>query len=105
MNAQMPYTFGDAVLPLDLVDHAIEVDEPLASHAPLFLDDAARLIGGRIADRVPHGADAADRHRRGPGRHPERADRAPRAADLDARCSATACSPSTGPAPSTRAPR
>jgi acyl-CoA hydrolase len=56
MNAQMPYTFGDAVLPLDLVDHAIEVDEPLASPAPLFLDDDARLIGGRIADRVPHGA-------------------------------------------------
>jgi len=56
MNAQMPYTYGDAVVPLEMVDHAIEVDVPLASPSPLPVDDAARAIGERIAARVPDGA-------------------------------------------------
>ena len=56
MNAQMPYTFGDAVLPLDVVDHAIEVDAPLTSPGQLVVDDAARVIGQRIAERIPDGA-------------------------------------------------
>jgi acyl-CoA hydrolase len=56
MNAQMPYTFGDAVLPLEVVDHAIEVDVPLASSPGPAVDDASRVIGERIAARVPDGA-------------------------------------------------
>ena len=56
MNSQMPYTFGDAVLPLDMIDHAIEVDEPLTSPGQVEVDDAARVIGQRIAERVPDGA-------------------------------------------------
>ena len=56
MNARMPYTFGDAELPLDLIDHSIEVDEPMASPGQIVIDDTARVIGQRIAERVPDGA-------------------------------------------------
>ena len=56
MNSQMPYTFGDAVLPLDIIDHAIEVDAPLTSPEQIVIDDAARVIAQRIAQRVPDGA-------------------------------------------------
>jgi acyl-CoA hydrolase len=34
LNTQMPYTFGDSELDEELIDLAIEVDEPLASPAP-----------------------------------------------------------------------
>ena len=33
LNPQMPYTFGDSELPIDWIDLAVEVDEPLASPA------------------------------------------------------------------------
>jgi len=56
MNSQMPYTFGDAVLPLDMIDHSIEVDVPLPSPGQLVVDDASRVIGKRIAQRIPDGA-------------------------------------------------
>lgn len=56
MNAQMPYTFGDAVLPLDMIDYAIDVDVPLPSPGQLVVDDASRVIGQRIAHRIPDGA-------------------------------------------------
>ncbi|HSE71898.1 MAG TPA: acetyl-CoA hydrolase/transferase C-terminal domain-containing protein [Nocardioidaceae bacterium] len=56
MNPRMPYTHGDAVLSLDLVDHALEVDEPLASPGEMVIDDAARVIGERIAHRVKDGS-------------------------------------------------
>jgi acyl-CoA hydrolase len=56
MNPQMPYTFGDAVLPLDMVDYGVEVDEPLASPTALPLDDVSRAIGERVAARVSDGS-------------------------------------------------
>jgi acyl-CoA hydrolase len=56
MNPQMPYTFGDAVLPLELVDYGVEVDEPLTSPAVLPLDDISRSIGDRVAARVGDGS-------------------------------------------------
>lgn len=56
LNPQMPHTFGDAVLPLDIIDYGIEVDEPLPSPDPLPLDDISRSIGGRVAARVSDGA-------------------------------------------------
>ena len=52
----MPYTYGDAELDADLIDLALEVDGPLPVHAPSHVDDAARLIGERVATRVPDGA-------------------------------------------------
>jgi len=56
MNTQMPYTLGDAVLPLGMIDHAIEVDTAMTSPWPIAIDDAARVIGQRIAHMVPDGA-------------------------------------------------
>jgi acyl-CoA hydrolase len=56
VNEQMPYTYGDAVLPVDAVDYAVEVDEPLPSPAACALDDTSALIGDLVARRVPDGA-------------------------------------------------
>jgi acyl-CoA hydrolase len=56
VNERMPYTFGDGVLPLDAIDYAIEVDEPLPSPPGLALDDTSAAIGELVARRVPDGA-------------------------------------------------
>lgn len=55
-NPQMPYTFGDAQLPLDAIDVMVEVDEPLPTHAPTGSRERSRLVGERIADLIPDGA-------------------------------------------------
>ena len=56
LNPRMPYTHGDAVLPCDEIDLAIEVDEPLASPAHRAVDDVFAEIGGRVAELVPEAA-------------------------------------------------
>ncbi|MET8160446.1 acetyl-CoA hydrolase/transferase C-terminal domain-containing protein [Sphaerisporangium sp. NPDC005289] len=56
MNPRMPYTYGDAVLSLEEVDYAIEVDEPLASPAPRPPSEVSRVIGDRVAALIPGGA-------------------------------------------------
>jgi acyl-CoA hydrolase len=56
MNPRMPYTFGDAVLKLEDVDYAVEVDEPLSTHPVLPPDDASLAIGASVAARVEDGA-------------------------------------------------
>jgi hypothetical protein len=56
INRQMPYTFGDALLPIDQVDLAIEVDSPLPEIPPAVPDDDSNRIGELVAVRVPNGA-------------------------------------------------
>jgi len=56
LNPRMPYTYGDAVLPCDVVDYAVEADEPLASPTPRAVSDVSRRIGERVADLVADGA-------------------------------------------------
>ena len=56
MNPRMPYTFGDAVLKLEDVDYAFEVDEPLSTHAPGAIDETSMAIGASVAARVEDGA-------------------------------------------------
>jgi acyl-CoA hydrolase len=56
VNPRMPYTFGDGVLPCDVIDHAIEVDEPLASPVPRPVSAVSQQIGDRVAALVPEGA-------------------------------------------------
>ncbi len=56
INDQMPYTYGDAQIPVSWVDYAIEVSTPLPTHAPLTPDDDSSLIGNRIAARVGPGS-------------------------------------------------
>lgn len=56
VNPRMPYTFGDAVIPADDVDLAIEVDAPIGElhHPPI--GDVQRVIGQHVASLVPDGA-------------------------------------------------
>ncbi len=56
INEAMPFTYGDSVIPLDKIDHLVEIDQPLSSPSPFVLDDASREIGARVAARVPDGA-------------------------------------------------
>jgi len=56
VNRQMPYTYGDAEVPLELVDLAVEVDEPLRTGGGAEPDDASRTIGERVSAMVGDGS-------------------------------------------------
>ncbi|WP_026405273.1 acetyl-CoA hydrolase/transferase family protein [Actinomadura rifamycini] len=56
LNARMPYTYGDAVMPLDEIDFAVECDEPLATPVPRPPGDTSLEIGTRVARLVPENA-------------------------------------------------
>ena len=56
VNAQVPYTYGDAVLAVDEVDYAIETDIPLPSPPQRPGRDSSASIGDRVAALVPDGA-------------------------------------------------
>jgi acyl-CoA hydrolase len=58
INPQMPYSYGDAVLPTDEIDLAIEADAPLPSPARRAGQgsDLHEAIGTRVAALVPEGA-------------------------------------------------
>jgi acyl-CoA hydrolase len=56
INDQMPYTYGDAQVPVTQVDLAIEVSEPLPAVQPGVPGDDQRAIGDLVAARVPDGA-------------------------------------------------
>jgi acyl-CoA hydrolase len=56
VNPQMPWTYGDGEISTDLVDLAVEVDEPLASPLPRQPGDVERAIGERVAAFVEDSA-------------------------------------------------
>jgi acyl-CoA hydrolase len=58
INPQMPYSYGDAVLPTDEIDLAIEADAPLPSPArgAGHGSDLHEAIGTRVAALVPEAA-------------------------------------------------
>lgn len=56
MNRRMPWTFGDAEVDLEMLDLGVEVDEPLATHAPTTPGADAVAIGGQVSARVVDGA-------------------------------------------------
>ncbi|MFC9977522.1 acetyl-CoA hydrolase/transferase family protein [Spirillospora sp. NPDC127200] len=56
LNRNMPYTYGDAVLGVEEIDHAFEHDEPLAVPAPRASGGVSGEIGRRVAGLVPEGA-------------------------------------------------
>ena len=56
INPRMPYTSGDALLHVDEIDLAVEVDELIGElHAPP-IGDVQRVIGENVAALVPNGA-------------------------------------------------
>jgi acyl-CoA hydrolase len=55
-NDQMPWTFGDAVIDLDMVDVLVEGDGPMP-HAPVsVVDEDSATIGSIVAERVTDGS-------------------------------------------------
>ena len=56
LNANMPYTYGDAVLTENEIDYAIEGDAPLPVPTVREPDETSRQIAGHLADLVPDGA-------------------------------------------------
>lgn len=61
INAHMPYTYGDAEIPEELVDFAVEYDTPLLSQPPRRRDGSAPAhgaagIGDRVAAMIADGA-------------------------------------------------
>ncbi len=55
-NAEMPWTFGDAVLDLEMVDVLVEADGPMPSAPVGTVDEDSATIGSLVAERVPDGA-------------------------------------------------
>lgn len=56
LNPQMPYTYGDGELDVDLIDYVIDCDVPLASPVSRDADATSTLIGAHVADLIPDGA-------------------------------------------------
>ncbi len=56
LNRHMPYTYGDAVLPEDEIDLAIEADAPLPAPPLRPGADLYQAIGERVAALVPEAA-------------------------------------------------
>ena len=66
LNPRVPYTYGDAELPCDVIDYAIEAEAPLPSPPERPATEIVRRHrrpGGRAHRRR---RDAAGGHRRGP---------------------------------------
>jgi acyl-CoA hydrolase len=56
VNPNMPYTFGDSEIPVDWVDLAVEVDEPLRSPVQRPSTEAESCIGHQIAQFAGDGS-------------------------------------------------
>lgn len=57
INPRMPYTFGDAQIPVEQVDLAFEADAPIASVDPIAIRPSLfARIGAHVADLVGDGA-------------------------------------------------
>lgn len=56
VNPQMPWTYGDAEMSTDLIDLAVDVDEPLPAPTPRAPGETEAEIGRRVAELVPDGA-------------------------------------------------
>lgn len=55
INPQMPRTHGDAMIPLDRIGHAVEIDSPIAEHKQKQLNAVHQRIGQHIAELIRHG--------------------------------------------------
>src|ERR1017187_963749 len=56
INPRMPYTFGEGEIAMDMIDVAIEVDQPLDTTEGHSSDGRKEQIGEYIAHLVPDGA-------------------------------------------------
>jgi acyl-CoA hydrolase len=56
LNPRMPYVYGDGELPTELIDLAIEAEQPLASPAERSESGLATLIGERVGALIGDGS-------------------------------------------------
>jgi 4-hydroxybutyrate CoA-transferase len=56
VNPRMPRTHGDGLVHVSRIDRAVEVDYPIAEHAPRPLGEVERAIGRNVAALVEDGA-------------------------------------------------
>jgi acyl-CoA hydrolase len=56
LNPLMPWTFGDALVPTDQVDAAVEIEQQLSVHVPSPPDETAAHIGAQVAAAIGDGA-------------------------------------------------
>jgi 4-hydroxybutyrate CoA-transferase len=56
VNPNMPRTHGDGILPIDRIDFAVEVDDPLPEIRPANPTDVERAIGRHCAELIEDGA-------------------------------------------------
>lgn len=56
LNPRMPWTFGDAEIPVDDIDLAVEADAALTTHTARVPGEDARLIGSLVAAEIGDGA-------------------------------------------------
>jgi acyl-CoA hydrolase len=56
VNDRMPWTYGDALVDLDLVDVLVEADGPLPTAPATAIDEVSARIGRLVAERVSDGA-------------------------------------------------
>ncbi len=56
LNPLMPWTFGDALVPLDQIDAGVEIEQQLAVHTPTPPDHTSAHIGAQVAAAIGDGA-------------------------------------------------
>ncbi len=56
VNRLLPWTYGDAIVPVDQIDVMVEADEALPTAAAPAIDEDAAHIGALVAERVGDGA-------------------------------------------------
>ncbi|MGB7980851.1 MAG: acetyl-CoA hydrolase/transferase C-terminal domain-containing protein [Candidatus Nanopelagicales bacterium] len=56
VNPRMPFTYGDAIVPLSSIDVLFEAEEPITLAPPSRLDETSMDIGARIAARIKDGS-------------------------------------------------
>ena len=49
LNPHMPYTFGDSLIPLDRIDHLVQVDAPVIEYLHPPVDEVAQRIARYVA--------------------------------------------------------
>ena len=56
INENLPFIHGDGVLPVDDIDLAVEIAEPVPVAPEVRIDDESAAVGERLAAMVPDGA-------------------------------------------------
>ncbi len=56
LDRHVPYVYGDGELPLDVVDHGVEAEDPLNTPAPPLVDEVSAAVAEKVASRIADGS-------------------------------------------------